>query len=383
VKLYVVGGAVRDRLLGLPASDRDWVAVGATPDELVALGYRPVGKDFPVFLHPETHEEVALARTERKVARGYRGFTIHAAPEVTLEEDLLRRDLTINAIAEAEDGSLVDPFGGQADLAAGVLRHVSPAFAEDPVRLLRLARLAARFPHFKVAPETEALLVQLVAAGEVDALVPERVWQELSRGLMAERPSRLLQVLQGCGALARLLPGLEGAAASLSLLLDRAALAKAPLPVRVALLLQPLGEAGAAAAARRLRADGDSLWLAERLPREHTALQALGLGVDEDTELDALAARLLAAFERCDALRRPARFAALVAASDLLAAPPGRATPLPPRLQQLLALPTADIAARAQAQGAQGAAVGEAIASARREALRQSLAERRTGPSPL
>jgi hypothetical protein len=243
LKLYVVGGAVRDRLLGLPAADRDWVAVGATPEQMVALGYRPVGKDFPVFLHPDTHEEVALARTERKVGRGYHGFTVHAAPDVTLEDDLLRRDLTINAMAESEDGTLIDPHGGRADLAAGILRHVSPAFAEDPVRLLRLARLAARFPHFTVAPETEALLAQLVQAGEVDALVAERVWQELSRGLMAERPSRMLQVLARCGALARLLPGLPADDPEPGAALDRAAAvgAAAPLPVRAALLLHPLG----------------------------------------------------------------------------------------------------------------------------------------------
>ena len=190
MKLYVVGGAVRDALLGLPASDRDWVAVGATPDELLARGYKPVGKDFPVFLHPHTGEEVALARTERKTGPGYRGFAVHAAPGVTLEDDLRRRDLTINAIAQAEDGNLVDPYGGRRDLAARVLRHVSEAFVEDPVRLLRLARLAARFAHFSVAPETEALLAQMVASGEVDHLVPERVWQELSRGLMEDRPAR-------------------------------------------------------------------------------------------------------------------------------------------------------------------------------------------------
>jgi len=206
MQLYVVGGAVRDRLLGLPAADRDWVAVGATPEELLALGYKPVGKDFPVFLHPHTGEEVALARTERKTGRGYTGFSVFAAPGVTLEEDLGRRDLTINAIAEAEDGTLIDPFGGRADLQGKVLRHVSPAFEEDPVRLLRLARFAARFPEFTVAPETEALLARMVASGEVDALVPERVWQELARGLMATRPSRMVAVLQGCGAWHRLLP---------------------------------------------------------------------------------------------------------------------------------------------------------------------------------
>ncbi len=206
MRLYVVGGAVRDQLLGLPASDRDWVAVGATPEALLAAGYRPVGKDFPVFLHPQTQEEVALARTERKTAPGYHGFTFHADPAVTLEEDLARRDLTINAMAQAEDGTLVDPFGGQRDLATRVLRHVSGAFVEDPERLLLLARLAARFTDFSIAPETQALLRQMVDDGEVDALVPERVWQELSRGLMQPRPSRMFEVLRDCGALARLLP---------------------------------------------------------------------------------------------------------------------------------------------------------------------------------
>ena len=205
-RFYVVGGAVRDELLGLPAADRDWVVVGASPQELLDQGYKPVGKDFPVFLHPVTREEVALARTERKVGPGYKGFAFHAASDVTLEQDLARRDLTINAIARAEDGSLIDPHGGQADLQARLLRHVSPAFVEDPVRVLRVARLAARFPDFSVAPETMELLRQMVAQGEVDTLVPERVWQELSRGLMAQRPSRMMEVLEDCGALRRLLP---------------------------------------------------------------------------------------------------------------------------------------------------------------------------------
>ena len=209
-RFYVVGGAVRDALLGLPQSDRDWVVVGATPQQLLNLGYKAVGKDFPVFLHPDTHEEVALARTERKTGPGYKGFSFHAGPDVTLEEDLARRDLTINAIARAEDGTLIDPFGGQAALQARVLRHVSPAFVEDPVRLLRLARLAARFPDFTVAPETTALMRHMVAAGEVDALVPARVWQEISRGPMNPGPSRMLEVLQGCGALRRLAPEVDG-----------------------------------------------------------------------------------------------------------------------------------------------------------------------------
>ncbi len=370
MKLYVVGGAVRDRLLGLPAADRDWVAVGATPEQMVALGYRPVGKDFPVFLHPDTHEEVALARTERKVGRGYHGFTVHAAPDVTLEDDLLRRDLTINAMAESEDGTLIDPHGGRADLAAGILRHVSPAFAEDPVRLLRLARLAARFPHFTVAPETEALLAQLVQAGEVDALVAERVWQELSRGLMAERPSRMLQVLARCGALARLLPGLPADDPEPGAALDRAAAvgAAAPLPVRAALLLHPLGGKAAATRAAALRTDADSAWLATRLPDAHAALQALAAAPEAEA--------LLASLEQHDALRRPTRTAALLAASDLLAARQGHATALVPLVDDLAAWPTADAAAAAQAQGAAGPAVGAAVRAARLRRLSERLAAR-------
>lgn len=211
MKRYLVGGAVRDALLGLPAGEQDWVVVGSTPEEMVAAGYRPVGKDFPVFLHPQTKEEHALARTERKSGRGYHGFSFHAGPEVTLEEDLGRRDLTVNAIARDDDGQLVDPHGGQRDIAARVLRHVSAAFAEDPVRVLRLARFAARFAPlgFTVAPETLALCRQLVEAGEVDALVAERVWKETERALMAPRPSVYFETLRACGALARLFPELD------------------------------------------------------------------------------------------------------------------------------------------------------------------------------
>jgi tRNA nucleotidyltransferase (CCA-adding enzyme) len=204
--IYRVGGSVRDELMGLPAGDRDWVVVGATPDAMVAAGYTPVGRDFPVFLHPVTHEEYALARTERKTAPGYRGFVFHADASVTLEEDLQRRDLTVNAIARAGDGRLIDPCGGQADIVARVLRHVSAAFAEDPVRILRLARFSARFSDFSVAPETMELMRSMVQAGEADALVAERVWQELSRGLMEARPSRMIEVLRDCGALAVVLP---------------------------------------------------------------------------------------------------------------------------------------------------------------------------------
>ncbi|MDQ6684125.1 MAG: multifunctional CCA tRNA nucleotidyl transferase/2'3'-cyclic phosphodiesterase/2'nucleotidase/phosphatase, partial [Pseudomonadota bacterium] len=206
---YIVGGAVRDRLLGLPVQDRDWVVVGGSPEELISLGYHPVGADFPVFLHPQTKEECALARTERKTAPGYQGFAVHAAPDVSLEDDLRRRDLTINAMAEAADGSLVDPWHGAADLEARVLRHVSPAFAEDPVRILRVARFAARFADFSVAPETEALMRAMVESGEADALVAERVWRELARGLMEARPARMFEVLRACGALARVLPEVD------------------------------------------------------------------------------------------------------------------------------------------------------------------------------
>ncbi|MGW8310772.1 MAG: multifunctional CCA addition/repair protein [Thiogranum sp.] len=211
MKVFLVGGAVRDRLLGLPVRERDWVVVGATPQEMVDLGYKQVGKDFPVFLHPETHEEYALARTERKVGPGYKGFEFHADASVTLEEDLLRRDLTINAMAEDADGTLIDPYGGQEDLAEGRLRHVSPAFAEDPVRILRVARFAARFGKwgFGVAHTTNALMRDMVSNGEVDHLVPERVWAELARTLASGAPERFFTVLHGCGALAVLFPEIE------------------------------------------------------------------------------------------------------------------------------------------------------------------------------
>jgi tRNA nucleotidyltransferase (CCA-adding enzyme) len=206
--IYCVGGAVRDKLLGLPVQDHDWVVVGSTPEEMVARGFTPVGSDFPVFLHPKTHEEYALARTERKVAQGYKGFTVYATPEVTLEQDLLRRDFTVNAIAQDADGKLIDPYKGQADLKAGILRHVSDAFAEDPVRILRGARFAARFG-FTFAPETLTLMRKMVDNGEVDALVAERVWQELARGLMEKHPSKFFLTLRECGALKKILPEMD------------------------------------------------------------------------------------------------------------------------------------------------------------------------------
>lgn len=257
MKIYSVGGAVRDELMGLPVKDRDWVVVGATPGDMVRHGYRPVGRDFPVFLHPETNEEYALARTERKTAPGYGGFVFHTDPGVTLEEDLRRRDLTINAMARGEDGEFVDLHNGRADLEAKVLRHVSPAFAEDPVRILRVARFAARFADFTVAPETMALMREMVLNGEVDALVSERVWQELVKGLLEQKPSRMLSVLHECGALARILPEVDAlygvpqradyhpevdTGIHNEMVLDMAAQLEASLPVRFAALTHDLGK---------------------------------------------------------------------------------------------------------------------------------------------
>lgn len=257
MKTYCVGGAVRDELLGFPIKDKDFVVVGATPQAMLDAGYRPVGKDFPVFLHPKTHDEYALARTERKTAKGYKGFTVHASPEVTLEEDLARRDLTINAIAKDAEGKLIDPFNGQADIQSKILRHVSSAFAEDPVRILRAARFAARLTEFSLAPETLALMRQMVAAGEVDALVPERVWQELSQGLMEQKPSRMFEVLRACGALQKILPELDklwgvpqpaqhhpevDTGVHMMMVIDYAAMQNFSLPVRFAALMHDLGK---------------------------------------------------------------------------------------------------------------------------------------------
>src|ERR687895_1625678 len=242
MKAYVVGGAVRDELLGLTLQDKDHVVVGATPEEMVAQGFKPVGQDFPVFLHPQTHEEYALARTERKSGRGYKGFTVHAAPDVTLEDDLRRRDLTINAMAKAADGTLIDPFGGRKDLEAGVLRHVSEAFAEDPVRILRVARFAARFG-FRVADETLALMKRMVDSGEADYLVPERVWQEFARGLAEPHPERMFEVLESSGFLKKVFPELKSWPKAFS----------GSIPVRFALLAWPLKETEVEALCERLR----------------------------------------------------------------------------------------------------------------------------------
>jgi tRNA nucleotidyltransferase (CCA-adding enzyme) len=306
MQAYVVGGAVRDELLGLPVQDHDWVVVGATPEQMLAQGFRPVGKDFPVFLHPDTHEEYALARTERKTAPGYHGFVFHTDPGVKLEDDLIRRDLTINAMARAEDGSIVDPYGGRQDLHDRIFRHVSEAFAEDPVRILRLARFAARFPDFRVAASTNALMQRMVEEGEADALVAERVWQELSRGLMEQKPSRMFAVLEDCGALARILPELE-ADAALMQVIDAAANRGAELPVRFAVLMHALGQGAIAELAKRLRVPVDCRDLAVMTARE--------LGVLRRTpDLDAEA--IVTLFERSDAFRKPERFAQMLEAAE-------------------------------------------------------------------
>jgi tRNA nucleotidyltransferase (CCA-adding enzyme) len=394
MQIFEVGGCVRDALLGQPVNDRDWVVVGATPAQMLAAGYRPVGKDFPVFLHPVTHEEYALARTERKTAPGYHGFTFHAAPEVTLEEDLARRDLTNNAIARAADGTLIDPFGGRRDLAARVLRHVGPAFAEDPVRILRVARFAARFDGFGIADETHALMRAMVEAGEVDALVPERVWQELSRGLMETAPARMIETLHDCGALARLLPELDrlwgvpqradhhpelDTGVHMLLVIDAAARLGAALPARWAALLHDLGKGETAAAVlprhigheqrsvdlaravcERLRVPADCRDAALLAAREHGNIhRALDLG----------AAALLRLLERCDALRRPALLAQVLDACE--ADHRGRAglgdRPYPQRQRLLAALAAAQSvdAGAVAAQVTGGAASrGERIARA-------------------
>jgi len=323
MKRYVVGGAVRDALLGLPVADRDWVVIGATPQEMTAAGFRPVGKDFPVFLHPETHEEHALARTERKSGRGYKGFTVYASPEVTLEEDLRRRDLTINAMAQDEAGGLIDPFGGERDLRAGVLRHVSEAFAEDPLRVLRVARFAARFG-FRIADETLALMRRLVDEGEMRTLVAERVWQELARGLAEPQPERLFDALVLCGAQHELLPELDAvftdaaARAALGRALGAASREGANLAERFALLAHAIGarcDAAISALCARLRVPNEVEELSMAVCRCGAGLRSAGT--------DSPAA-LLGTLKCVDALRRPERLAALL--RTLAYAEPGEAS---------------------------------------------------------
>ena len=415
---YLVGGAVRDALLARwheqePAVyDRDWVVVGSTPEAMAGKGFSPVGKDFPVFLHPETHEEYALARTERKTARGYHGFAICASPDVSLEEDLARRDLTINTLAlpsECADQpwtevDVIDHHGGLKDLREGVLRHVTEAFAEDPVRILRLARFAARWPHMRVADETQALMSRMVRDGEVSALVPERVWQELSRGLMQIQPSRMFTVLRDCGALAVLLPELDrlwgvpqradyhpevDTGLHAMMVIDMSAQLNAPLSVRYACLCHDLGKGSTPAEvlprhighegrSERLARRVSTRWrvpkacaeLAEVVAREHGNIHRSG---------DLKAPAILRLLTRCDALRRPQRWSEIALACECDAR--GRlgledqAYPQAQRLNQALnaalQVNTAAIAALARAEGLSGADIGERIDAARSLAIQQ------------
>ncbi len=365
MKTYVVGGAVRDEMLGLPVSDRDHVVVGATPEEMQRLGYKPVGRDFPVFLHPHTHEEYALARTERKTARGYHGFEFHASPDVTLEEDLARRDLTINAMARDENGGLIDPYGGADDLRAGILRHVSPAFAEDPVRILRVARFAARFG-FDIATDTLALMHGMAQAGEVDALVPERVWQELSRGLMEGEPSRMLAVLRECGALERVAPELahlyDAPAWDDTLhAVDEAAAQDMPVEARWAALTRLLDPYAADALAQRLKAPAGCRDLS-LLGARHANAIADAAGLD--------AAALLELLNAVDAWRKPERFELLCRVALI---GEGDARPVLQRLQRAQrAAAAVDAGAIAQAVRG-GEAIRERLAAARLQAIRAAV----------
>ena len=410
MQIYMVGGAVRDKLLGRPVNDHDWVVVGATPEQMLAQGYLPVGRDFPVFLHPETREEYALARTERKSGRGYRGFVVQSSPDVTLEEDLSRRDLTINAIATSaygeSAGGIFDPYSGAKDIEARVLRHVTDAFREDPVRILRIARFAARFADFSVAPETIALMREMVAEGEVDHLVPERVWQEISRGLMEPRPSRMFEVLRECGALTVLLPELDAlwgvpqraeyhpevdTGVHVMMVLQMAARLNASLPVRWACLMHDLGKGTTPTdvlprhigheqrsskllrtVGQRLRVPTDCTELADVVAREHGNIHRSG---------DLNAAALVRLLERGDAFRKPARFADALLACECDAR--GRlgmeedAYPQRPHLLAALAaaqgVDTASVAQAAVDRGARGDAIGKAVATARAQAVQAWL----------
>jgi len=408
MQIYLVGGAVRDGLLGHPTHDRDWVVVGGTVEQLTAQGFTPVGRDFPVFLHPHSREEYALARTERKTAHGYRGFTVHADPGVRLEDDLARRDLTINAMALPAqalraDGSfdaeaVIDPYHGRADLSARVLRHVTPAFREDPVRILRMARFAARLSDFTVEPETLHFLQSMVTDGTLDHMVAERVWQELAKGLMERLPSRMLQVLRDCGALQRLLPEVDrlwgvpqsaqhhpeiDTGSHLLLVLDQAAALAAPLSVRFACLAHDLGKGTTPPEVlpRHLGHEGRGLQLlgplCERLrvPLDCRALAQLVTAEHGNIHRSGALSNtaLLRLLERCDALRQPTRFADALLACECDAR--GRAglqhQAYPQRerlnraLQHVLALDTTPIATAAVAAGARGPAIGEALHQAR------------------
>lgn len=401
--IYQVGGSVRDRLLGLEAGDRDFVVVGSSPEDLRQRGFRPVGRDFPVFLHPQTGEEFALARTERKQGRGYHGFVFHTGPEVTLEEDLARRDLTINAMALAADGRLIDPFNGRLDLELGTLRHVSEAFREDPVRILRLARFATRFENFSIAERTLALCRRMVDDGEVDHLVPERVWQEMSRALMHDLPSRFFSVLRETGALKVVLPELDAlfgipqspvhhpeidTGRHTLMVLDRAAALGGDLPVRFAALVHDLGKARTPRANWPAHHGHERLGLSliqalcERL-RVPNACRDLALLVGEfHLQVHRVAelkpATLVRLLERLDVFRRPERLAPfLVACQADYTGRLGledRPYPQAGRLRRAFEAAAAVAARPLVERGLGGAELGQALHQARVERVRAALA---------
>ncbi|NYT84935.1 tRNA CCA-pyrophosphorylase [Pollutimonas harenae] len=354
--VYIVGGAVRDAMLGLPAGDRDWVVVGATPEQMSSRGFIPVGGDFPVFLHPQTKEEYALARTERKSGRGYKGFTFYTGTDVSLEDDLQRRDLTVNAIAQAPNGRLVDPLGGQKDLQQRVLRHVGQAFVEDPVRLLRLARFAARFDEFSIASETLELARKLVQEGEVDALVPERVWREVAKGLMVPRAGRMFQVLADTGALARVLPGLRWHEEPSSTELVCAAHTGQSLAVRFALVC-------------RFSDDPQSVARHVKAPTECQDYARLLPGVLDQVDASEAPA-WLALMERCDALRKPDRFLTLVRAAQCV-----KEVDLRAWQARVDAIHSIDAGAIAKAEQGRPGRIKAALYEARLTALRTASAE--------
>jgi tRNA nucleotidyltransferase (CCA-adding enzyme) len=370
MKSYQVGGSVRDKLLGLPVNDRDFVVVGETSASMVAAGFKPVGTDFPVFLHPTTHEEYALARTERKSGKGYKGFVVHAAPDVTLEDDLGRRDLTINAMAEDDDGTIIDPHGGQRDIAQKVLRHVGPAFVEDPVRILRVARFAARFASmgFTVAAETLELMRAMVTAGEADHLVPERVWQELSTGLMEHNPSCMFDLLRKTGALERIAPEWAAAFAPGSTTqrtIDLAAQPAVPVALRYAIATAALSLDDATRLADRLKVPVEC--------RELSLLTLRAMPIATHIET-ADAANWALLYETADALRRPERFNQFVIAFGYLrcgagAALPSLAQPTQRMAVGLAVLQQLDYATLARDAQTRRAAIPETIRAAKVAAL--------------
>lgn len=411
METYLVGGAVRDRLLGLEVKDRDYVVVGATPEEMVARGFKPVGADFPVFLHPETKAEYALARTERKSGHGYKGFTVYATPDVTLEDDLRRRDLTINAMAETEDGTLIDPFGGAADLRNRLLRHVSPAFAEDPLRVLRVARFAARYAErgFRVAEETLRLMRQMSESGELDHLVAERVWQELERALGEATPQRFFEVLRDCGALARLFPEIDAlfgvpqppkhhpeidTGVHTMLVLAQAARLSAEARVRFAALMHDVGKGTTPPAQwprhlgheRRGVAMVSEFCQRWRVPNEHRdlALLVARYHLYCHRALELRARTLLKVFEALDLFRRPERLAPFLLAceADHRGRPGFEDEPYPQaeRFRRTFAAANAvdSKAISAQHKDLDGSAIGEKIRAARLAAIKEGGGRRLT-----